>query len=82
MPSKLFSPIKLAGLEVPNRIVVAPMCQYSAHDGTPNDWHLMHLGQFAVEQYLCLVRHEHAVLVAHGNAARERGGDRAGCAAP
>lgn len=48
MTSKLFSPIPLRGLEVANRIVVAPMCQYSAHDGTPNDWHLMHLGQFAV----------------------------------
>jgi 2,4-dienoyl-CoA reductase-like NADH-dependent reductase (Old Yellow Enzyme family) len=48
MASKLFSPIHLAGLEVPNRIVVAPMCQYSAQNGTPNDWHLMHLGQFAV----------------------------------
>lgn len=48
MPSQLFSPIKLRELEVPNRIMVAPMCQYSAHNGTANDWHLMHLGQFAV----------------------------------
>ena len=48
MASALFSPIKLAELEVPNRIVVAPMCQYSAHNGTATDWHLMHLGQFAV----------------------------------
>lgn len=48
MSSLLFSPIKLRALEVPNRIVVAPMCQYSAHDGVPNDWHLMHLGQFGV----------------------------------
>ena len=48
MTSCLFSPIKLRGLEVPNRIVVAPMCQYSAHEGLPNDWHHMHLGQFAV----------------------------------
>ncbi|MEO0729900.1 MAG: NADH:flavin oxidoreductase/NADH oxidase [Pseudomonadota bacterium] len=48
MSSLLFSPIKLRGLEVPNRTVVAPMCQYSAHNGTANDWHLMHLGQFAV----------------------------------
>ncbi|MCW8952947.1 MAG: NADH:flavin oxidoreductase/NADH oxidase, partial [Rhodospirillales bacterium] len=31
-----------------NRVVVAPMCQYSAHDGVANDWHLMHMGQFAV----------------------------------
>ena len=48
MTSKLFSPIKLADLELANRIVVAPMCQYSATNGSPNDWHLMHLGQFAV----------------------------------
>lgn len=44
----LFSPIRLRELDIPNRIVVAPMCQYSAHHGTANDWHLMHLGQFAV----------------------------------
>ena len=48
MSSLLFTPIKLRSVEMPNRIVVAPMCQYSAHDGVPNDWHLMHLGQFAV----------------------------------
>jgi len=48
MSSLLFSPIKLRSLELSNRIVVAPMCQYSASDGTVNDWHLMHLGQFAV----------------------------------
>jgi 2,4-dienoyl-CoA reductase-like NADH-dependent reductase (Old Yellow Enzyme family) len=48
MRTKLFSPISLGSLEVPNRIVVAPMCQYSADDGSMTDWHLMHLGQFAV----------------------------------
>ncbi|MGJ3259121.1 MAG: NADH:flavin oxidoreductase/NADH oxidase [Rhodospirillales bacterium] len=48
MSSALFTPFNLRGLEMPNRIVVAPMCQYSATDGTVNDWHLMHLGQFAV----------------------------------
>ena len=46
--SKLFTPIKLRGLELSNRIIVAPMCQYSAEDGNLTDWHLMHLGQFAV----------------------------------
>lgn len=46
--SRLFSPIKLGGVAVPNRIVVSPMCQYSATDGTMSDWHIMHLGQFAV----------------------------------
>ena len=48
MPSLLFSPIKLRELELANRIVVAPMCQYSAHNGSATDWHLMHLGQFSV----------------------------------
>jgi 2,4-dienoyl-CoA reductase-like NADH-dependent reductase (Old Yellow Enzyme family) len=47
MTSALFSPIKLADLELPNRIVVSPMCQYSADDGCANDWHLTHLGMLA-----------------------------------
>jgi 2,4-dienoyl-CoA reductase-like NADH-dependent reductase (Old Yellow Enzyme family) len=44
MPSALFSPIRLAELELANRIVVSPMCQYSANDGCASDWHLTHLG--------------------------------------
>jgi 2,4-dienoyl-CoA reductase-like NADH-dependent reductase (Old Yellow Enzyme family) len=47
MSSALFSPIMLAGLPLANRIVVSPMCQYSADDGCANDWHLMHLGMLA-----------------------------------
>ncbi len=47
MPSALFSPIRLAGLELANRIVVSPMCQYSADDGVASDWHLNHLGMLA-----------------------------------
>jgi 2,4-dienoyl-CoA reductase-like NADH-dependent reductase (Old Yellow Enzyme family) len=47
MPSKLFAPLALRGMTVPNRIAVAPMCQYSAQDGVPGDWHLVHLGQLA-----------------------------------
>jgi len=46
--SRLFSPIALGGVAIPNRIAVSPMCQYSATDGTMGDWHIMHLGQFAV----------------------------------
>lgn len=45
--SALFSPLALAGLELANRIVVSPMCQYSADDGCANDWHLIHLGALA-----------------------------------
>lgn len=46
--SKLFSPLKIRTLEFKNRIFVSPMCQYSAKDGMPNDWHLVHLGSRAV----------------------------------
>src|ERR1700686_1074178 len=41
--SALFSPIKLRGLALPNRIMVAPMCQYSAENGEANDWHFTHI---------------------------------------
>jgi 2,4-dienoyl-CoA reductase-like NADH-dependent reductase (Old Yellow Enzyme family) len=44
---KLFEPIKLREVEARNRIVVSPMCQYSAKDGHVTDWHLVHLGKFA-----------------------------------
>ena len=47
MTSALFSPIRLAQLELPNRIVVSPMCQYSADDGVASDWHINHLGMLA-----------------------------------
>jgi 2,4-dienoyl-CoA reductase-like NADH-dependent reductase (Old Yellow Enzyme family) len=46
--SKLFSSLKLAGITFPNRIVVSPMCEYSAVDGFASDWHLVHLGSRAV----------------------------------
>lgn len=46
--SKLFSPFALGGLHLPNRIVIAPMCQYSAEAGCATDWHLIHLGQLAL----------------------------------
>ncbi len=47
LPPKLFTPIELGGITLPNRIVVSPMCQYSADDGSMTDWHLAHLGSFA-----------------------------------
>jgi len=46
--SKLFSAIALRGLTLENRIMVSPMCQYSATDGNAGDWHLIHLGQLAL----------------------------------
>lgn len=48
MTSALFSPIPLRGLTLDNRVVVSPMCQYSAEEGSATDWHLMHLGQLAI----------------------------------
>jgi anthraniloyl-CoA monooxygenase len=47
-PPPMFTPFRLRELLLPNRIVVSPMCQYSAEDGTPSDWHLVHLGSRAV----------------------------------
>src|SRR4051794_41871289 len=44
----LFSPLTLRGLTLPNRMVVAPMCQYSVTDGFVGDYHLVHLGRFAL----------------------------------
>ncbi|MBC7370528.1 MAG: NADPH dehydrogenase NamA [Bdellovibrionaceae bacterium] len=47
-PSKLFSPFKLRNITFKNRIFVSPMCMYSAIDGVPNSWHMVHLGSRAV----------------------------------
>ncbi len=46
--NKLFSPLKLRDLVIPNRIFVSPMCQYSSPDGKPNSWHFVHYGSRAV----------------------------------
>jgi 2,4-dienoyl-CoA reductase-like NADH-dependent reductase (Old Yellow Enzyme family) len=45
--SALFTPLSIRGIELRNRLWVSPMCQYSAVDGVPNDWHHVHLAQFA-----------------------------------
>ncbi|OFZ91766.1 MAG: oxidoreductase [Betaproteobacteria bacterium RBG_16_64_18] len=45
--SQLFTPISLRGLALENRIMISPMCQYSARDGCASDWHLIHLGTLA-----------------------------------
>ena len=44
----LFSPITVRGVTLKNRIVISPMCQYSAREGLANEWHNVHLGQFAL----------------------------------
>ncbi|MDQ0069902.1 2,4-dienoyl-CoA reductase-like NADH-dependent reductase (Old Yellow Enzyme family) [Variovorax boronicumulans] len=46
--AQLFTPLQLGPLRLDNRIVIAPMCQYSATEGTPGDWHLIHLGHLAL----------------------------------
>ncbi len=48
MTSALFTPLRLRSLTLPNRIIVSPMCQYSAEDGSANDWHLIHLGSLSL----------------------------------
>ncbi|VEA64918.1 NADPH dehydrogenase [Serratia plymuthica] len=46
--SQLFTPISLGELDLPNRIIIAPMCQYSADEGKATEWHTMHLGQLSL----------------------------------
>jgi 2,4-dienoyl-CoA reductase-like NADH-dependent reductase (Old Yellow Enzyme family) len=46
--SALFQPIELRGLTLPNRIVIAPMCEFSSVDGNATDWHIIHLGHLAL----------------------------------
>ena len=61
----LFSPIRLAGQELPNRILVSPMCQYSAEDGQAVEWHFAHYG--------ALANSGAAMLVVEATAVEERG---------
>lgn len=58
----LFKPLDVAGLPLRNRIVIAPMCQYSAIDGNMTDWHLIHLGQLALSGAALLTIEATAVL--------------------
>jgi 2,4-dienoyl-CoA reductase-like NADH-dependent reductase (Old Yellow Enzyme family) len=55
MTSKLFTPLSVGQHTLSNRITVAPMCQYSAVDGSMSDWHLMHLGSLAISGASMLV---------------------------
>ncbi len=60
--SKLFEPITLRSLTVRNRVWLAPMCQYSATDGVPDDWHLVHLGARATGGFGLLLTEASAVV--------------------
>ncbi|KAJ1975680.1 hypothetical protein H4R33_006600 [Dimargaris cristalligena] len=59
---KLFTPLQLGGLTLRNRIMVSPMCQYSCEDGFVTDWHLVHLGGFAVRGPSLIMTEATAVL--------------------
>jgi anthraniloyl-CoA monooxygenase len=48
VPPPMFTPFRLRDLLLSNRVVMSPMCQYVAHDGTVGDWHLVHLGSRAI----------------------------------
>jgi len=48
VPPPMFQPFTLKDMTLANRVVVSPMCQYSANDGVPNDWHMVHIGSRAV----------------------------------
>jgi len=61
-PEPMFAPLRLRGLELSNRVVVSPMCQYSARDGVPQDWHLVHLGSRAIGGAGLLIAEATAVL--------------------
>jgi 2,4-dienoyl-CoA reductase-like NADH-dependent reductase (Old Yellow Enzyme family) len=67
----LFQPLKLGPIELPNRIAVSPMCQYSASDGSASDWHLQHLMQFAISGA--------GMLVVEATAVERRGRITHGC---
>src|SRR3954463_16151568 len=58
----LFTPFHVGGLELQNRIVIAPMCQYSADQGRATDWHLIHLGHLALSGAALLTIEATAVL--------------------
>ncbi len=48
--SLLFEPLAIGELTLANRIIIAPMCQYSAQEGNAGDWHLIHLGSLALSR--------------------------------
>ncbi len=59
--TKLFSPLQIKDIQFKNRLVVSPMCQYSAVDGFANDWHLVHYGSRAVGGAALIIQEATAV---------------------
>jgi 2,4-dienoyl-CoA reductase-like NADH-dependent reductase (Old Yellow Enzyme family) len=72
-PPSLFTPFRVGRLELQNRIVIAPMCQYSAADGCATDWHLIHLGHLALSGAALLTIEATAVLPEGRISARDLG---------
>ena len=71
--ARLFTPFRISGLELRNRIVIAPMCQYSADEGRATDWHTIHLGQLALSGAALLTIEATAVLPEGRISARDLG---------
>ncbi|MCA9002438.1 MAG: bifunctional salicylyl-CoA 5-hydroxylase/oxidoreductase, partial [Planctomycetes bacterium] len=65
VPEPIFVPFELRDMTLKSRMVVSPMCQYSAENGTPNDWHLVHLGSMATGGASLIIAEATAV-EAHG----------------
>jgi 2,4-dienoyl-CoA reductase-like NADH-dependent reductase (Old Yellow Enzyme family) len=59
--SSLFEPLRIGNLALDNRIIIAPMCQYSASDGSASSWHMIHLGQLALSGAALLILEATAV---------------------
>jgi 2,4-dienoyl-CoA reductase-like NADH-dependent reductase (Old Yellow Enzyme family) len=59
--SALFQPLTIGSLQLDNRIIIAPMCQYSAENGSATDWHLIHLGHLALSGAALLILEATAV---------------------
>jgi 2,4-dienoyl-CoA reductase-like NADH-dependent reductase (Old Yellow Enzyme family) len=59
--SQLFQPIRIGNLQLANRIIIAPMCQYSAAEGNAGDWHLIHLGHLSLSGASLLIMEATAV---------------------
>src|SRR5919107_6189104 len=71
--AKLFTPYRVGGLELRNRIVIAPMCQYSADEGRATDWHVIHLGHLALSGAALLTIEATAVVPEGRISARDLG---------
>ena len=71
--SQLFSPFQIGGLTLANRIIIAPMCQYSADEGRTTDWHTIHLGNLSHSGAALLIIGLNAWLVAQALASANAG---------